>query len=81
MDDEKLGKISITNLKNICKHHMRLSHLDCRTRASLYLAISGQHSTVQETINVEATNAIRSGLTKYRRESREGEGGQGPSKR
>jgi len=81
MDVDILRKISVVNLKNICRHHMRLTHLNSQSRASLYSAISGQHTTIQEAINVQAGRAIQSGLTKYGRESREGGGGQGPSKR
>ena len=79
MDVDILRKISVVNLKNICRPHMRLTH--CQTRASLYSAISGQSTAVQETINTQAGRAIRNGLTKYGRESREGRDGQGPSKR
>ncbi len=81
MDIANLGKISVANITKICKRHMQLSSLDCKSRANLYSAISGQHNTVQGAINVEISNAIRSGITKYGKRSRETESGQGPSKR
>ena len=81
MDVERLKKISVENLKIICRRHMKLTRLDSRTRTGLYSAISGQHATVQESINAEASRAIESGLTKYGQESRKEEGSQGPSKR
>ena len=73
--------ISVVNLKNICRRHMRMTYLDSQSRTSLYSAISSQNTTVQELINADANRAIENGLVKYGREVREGKGGQGPSKR
>ena len=80
MDVDRLRQINIANLTNICKHHMQLSYLDCRSRASIYSMISGQQIIVQEAINGEASNTIQSGLMKYGWKSKESESGQGPSK-
>jgi len=79
MDVNRLGQINVANLTNICKRHMQLSYLDCRSRASIYSVISGQQIIVQEAINWEASNDIQSGLTKYAWKSKESESGQGPS--
>jgi len=83
MDVDKLNKITVANLIEICRRRMQLSRLDRQTRGNLNSAISRQHITVQESINADASNAIQSGLTKIRktRKSAGAEGGQGPSKR
>ena len=65
MDVNKLGKISVTSLVDICRRQMRMSRLDCQSRASIYSAISGQDTIVQESINTAVNNAIQSGLVKY----------------
>jgi hypothetical protein len=77
MDPEKLGQLTLENLKDICGRHMRLSHINRRTRASLYAAISGQHVTVQQPVNAEVGNTIQSGIGKKRKES---DGDQGSRK-
>ena len=75
----RLNEISVVKLAAICRSHMMLSHLDCRTRASLYAAIHKQDSVVQEAIDVGVELAIQSGLVKYgrARERREAKDGQG----
>ena len=79
--DNLLGKISVVNLANICTRHIQLSSLDCRTRASLYSAILGQPTTVQEMITAEVNSAIQNGQEKYRRKNKESGSEPGPSKR
>ena len=79
-DTDNLGKISVVNLTKICRHHIQLSRLDCRTRASLYSAILGQPTTVQEIIVAEVNGVIKNGSVKYGRKSKESVNEQ-PSKR
>lgn len=74
MELNKLDRITVANLIGICQRHVLLSRLDRQTRASLYDAISRQPITVQQTINIEANNAIEAGLTKYRKRGCESEG-------
>jgi hypothetical protein len=83
MGIDKLGRISVALLKDVCTQHMPLSRLDRQSRANLYFAIARQDRTVQELINSGASNAIEAGLTKHRKRTRnqEGEDGQGPSQR
>lgn len=81
MDVDKLEKITLANLMNICRQYMQLSHLDRRTRANLYNAISGQLPNIQDAINVDVCNIIQCGIVKFGKKRGAVDDGQGPSKR
>jgi hypothetical protein len=73
MDLNELNKITVVELTAICRCHIALSRLDCRTRASLYAAVQEQNPLVRDAINVDVEKAIQSGFVKYKkgRERRE----------
>jgi hypothetical protein len=78
---DNLGKITVIHLKDICKRHIQLSQLECRTRANLYTAILGQSIQIQDTITAEVNSAIQNGHEKYKRKNKESDNEPGTSKR
>jgi hypothetical protein len=80
MDVNNFNKITVIDLTAICRSHMKLSRLDCQTRASIYTAIQKQHIVVQEAIDVGVETAVQGGFVKHgkvrkRREAEDGHGG------
>ena len=71
MDVNKMDRITVVTLTDICKQHFHLSRKECNSKTGIHAAIFRQPIPVQQKIDLDITKAIENGLTKHRKRTQD----------